>query len=72
VHSTGQQSVLFKQACHMITRVALPLLAILLFLPLLVIALPVLFVMVWIEEARRLRALRPVYGNGSQRTGCRG
>ncbi len=56
----------------MITRVALPLLAILLFLPLLVIALPVLFVMVWIEEARRLRALRPVYGNGSQRTGCRG
>jgi cytochrome c oxidase assembly factor CtaG len=41
----------------MITRVALALLTIVL-LPLLAIALPVVFVMAWIEEARRERALR--------------
>jgi hypothetical protein len=41
----------------MILRVAIALLTIVL-LPLLAIALPVLFVMAWIEEASRERALR--------------
>jgi hypothetical protein len=41
----------------MITRVAIALVTILL-LPLLAIALPVLFVMAWTEEASRERALR--------------
>jgi hypothetical protein len=41
----------------MITRVAIALLTIVL-LPLLAVALPVLFVMAWIEEASRERALR--------------
>jgi hypothetical protein len=41
----------------MIMRVAIALLTIVL-LPLLAIALPVLFVMAWVEEASRERAMR--------------
>lgn len=53
------------------TRVAMPLLTILL-LPLLGLALPVLFVLVWIEEANRKRALRRGHSERPQRMGCGG
>lgn len=55
----------------MITRIAMPLLTILL-LPLLALGLLVLFVVAWIEEESRQRALRPVHNDGAQRAGFRG
>jgi hypothetical protein len=55
----------------MFTRVAMPLLTILM-LPVLALALSVLFVVAWIEETSRLRALRQVHGDRSEKPGFRG
>jgi len=38
----------------------------------LALVLSVLFVVAWVEEESRLRALRPVHGDRAQRAGFRG